>query len=1754
VHGPELAAELYVLGWELGDPLGDSSRSVVYRAEREGSAYAVKVMRDPQGGAGVPDRMAVLAEFRREAALVAAVAHPGLPRVYEVGQAGGWPYLAMELLTGRSLAVTLTGGPLPVADAVRLAVTVAGTLVAVHQAGMVHRGVNPDNIVFDRAGQPRLIAFGQAGIAAALEGTPGGDGGAAGALRYGSPEQTGGLARPVDHRCDLYSLGAVLYECLAGTPPVTATGAGSPPPPLPDTVPAALAAIVAVLLATDPDDRYRGAEGLVADLRRVLDGDTDFPPRTADELLLARGDRQLVGVGAELAVLAGCWRQAVGGAGQVLLVRGGGGSGKSRMLRELARGAHRQGHPVLLGQCLPGAPVPFGPLRQALEGYLRELDEAGLSRVRAAAGQNAALLAPLSPTLARLLGVDPALTDRDSPVEAAVAAFLAELARRAGGLLLCLDDVHWLGESTGRVLRRLAEEAPLAPLLVACAGRDAELDQFWQITGSLDIDLELPVLPDDAVAALLAVEFGGPAEPGLVTRLAAFTRNNPYGLVTTARTLVAGGLVRPHWGRALVNDDAFDAVDLPTDVRSMLDAQLDLLGPGLAVLTSAATIGDRFGLDTLLALHGGDPGAVVRPLGMALDHRLVEQTGPEEYRFVHHGTRRLLLARLDADARRRLHQRIAEVLDAGKPANGPEHGYDLARHYTAGEVAANPARVYEVCWAAGRAALADHAAAEAAAYLDSAAGAARLAGIEPPSAFEATVGLARYAAGELDEAATWLDRALAGESDWRRRVELLDQLARVEYARPDFAAMAGRSAQALAELGQPAPHGWSRAYGAALWALLRASWYLLPGLFGTSRGSVRERQLAQLRIAETCGRASYQMMPTRVHVALALRGLAAANRVGPSPEYVLGYVTMTMATLAVGWRRFGRWAAGRAERAARQLGDPRLIARVGVCRAYLRTAGRDDIGGARLMQRVVVEQGRWLPTELYLEAATAAAAQLDSRGYSREADELRLRAVDRGLALPTSLSTSVVIGDTTEPDQQVALAEHLLSLDSRPWRAVGPLAWGALMGCAAFALRERGDTGPAGDRFLDAMLAHGPTVANVRPYSRPLFLTLAYIRLEQAALADHVAHPAALERARRAVRDFGRLAGHSPPLTAHHRVLQGSLAFLEGRPRAALRRLDRADRLAEKADAPRVRYESSLVRARALVELGSPSAGVASALALLLAERHGWVHRAARVRREFGTGTGISYATAASTHGRGAALRDRRYLDGLLQVSVAAASVLEPRELARVALDELLKIFGAERAYLFASPAEDAPLERYAGRDANGHDLADLVGYGTTLVERARAERRAFVVTGTEQGGAAGTQGAVTYGLRSIMVAPLRFGQRLLGVVYLDSRATSGIFGADDQEVLVAVANQVATALETARAAQREIQAQTGRRQRELADQLREAAAQLSRTLDPDEVLDRALELAAAMVGADAGCVLVLDEVETRVAAVQGRAAAVADRASGEDLTRGSAVLLPAVLSAAGVEVGDDLVIGRQAGQLPVSLHVLLGRPRGWLAIPLTARGARFGLLILASRELHGGPEESPGIAAAFAAQAATAYDNARLFRQVERLARTDGLTSLDNRRYFMELATRELAAASRRGTDPMAAIMLDIDHFKQVNDKYGHAAGDEVIRIVGYRLRGTLRSGDLLCRYGGEEFAVLARGAEEELLRLAERLRLVVAAKPVLTHEGGLAVTVSVGLAMRWMGESALEPMLARADAALYRAKQLGRNRVATADATPAA
>ena len=266
---------------------------------------------------------------------------------------------------------------------------------------------------------------------------------------------------------------------------------------------------------------------------------------------------------------------------------------------------------------------------------------------------------------------------------------------------------------------------------------------------------------------------------------------------------------------------------------------------------------------------------------------------------------------------------------------------------------------------------------------------------------------------------------------------------------------------------------------------------------------------------------------------------------------------------------------------------------------------------------------------------------------------------------------------------------------------------------------------------------------------------------------------------------------------------------------------------------------------------------------------------------------------------------------------------------------------------------------------------------------------------------------------------------------------------------------------------------------------------------------------------------------------------------------------LPSALRTTQSPLGLDAVTGR--APIPPEAGAALQRLKARLAVPLLLHDELIGVLALGKKKSDEPfSQEDLEVLGPLGTTVAIAVGNARLFTELAKTqaeaeahevrANTDALTGLLVRRAFTERAVAALAQAQRL-QQPCGLLMIDLDHFKETNDGYGHLAGDAVLQDIATRLLSVLRQGDLLGRFGGEEFVILLPGSTAEAsLDIAERLRERVASTPVKTSEIMLTQTLSIGLAAYPHDGETLDALIERADQALYAAKRGGRNRTVRA------
>jgi tetratricopeptide (TPR) repeat protein/predicted Ser/Thr protein kinase/DNA polymerase III delta prime subunit len=671
---------------------------------------AIKILESP-GSADVAHE-----RLLHEARSASALNHPNICTVYEVAEAGGLAFIAMEYVEGRTLSEIVTGGRLPIEDAVRFGIEAADALAHAHDRGVIHRDLKAANAIVSSSGWLKLVDFGLAQrtdepFADDTTRESRNSGMAAGTPYAMSPEQVRGLA--ADARTDVWALGVLLYEMLTGGRPFLGSTLGElassilrdPPTPLPGTMNSPIHDIVHKCLAKDPGQRYQRA----VDVRLVLEivasglrgrasskvdptegiGEPVAPPPILD---VGTGGPDFVGRESERGEAERVWARATKGRHQLLLLAGDPGIGKTRFAMEFARSRVADGATVLIGRCDEEALIPYQPFVEALTWYARVCPELELRAQLAAIGGGAEL-GPLVPELVRRLPDLPSPLPMSPDAERyrlfeAVTMLLAR-ASASHPVLLVLDDLHWADKATLLMLRHIVRSSDHAAVCIVGTYRESELARTHPLSTVLaDLRREQTVtrvslhgLDEQHVNGLIASLVGGDTPRKLAVYVTERTDGNPFFVAETLRHLAETGVLAQLRQRPSAH---IGELGLPEGVKEVIGRRLSRLTLECnSVLALASVVGREFDVAVLEALEEVPGNQLLDAIDEARRAQLVDEAPgrPDRFSFAHSLIRETLYGALTSSRRVRLHRRVGEVIErlAGGRANPPVA--DLAYHF-----------------------------------------------------------------------------------------------------------------------------------------------------------------------------------------------------------------------------------------------------------------------------------------------------------------------------------------------------------------------------------------------------------------------------------------------------------------------------------------------------------------------------------------------------------------------------------------------------------------------------------------------------------------------------------------------------------------------------------------------------------------------------------------------------------------------------------------------------------------------------------------------------------------------------------------------------------------------------------------------------------------------------------------------------------------------------------------------------------------
>ncbi len=614
-----------------------------------------------------------------------------------------------------SLSLRLAKGPLDVREVLALGAALLTELDELHRTGVTRHALDPTQVLVDSHGPVRSARLRPDIKDPRVPAQRGAPNESIEEVAYGSPEQNGLIADPIDARANLYSAGAILYAALAGHAPVSGANLGEvlrnqltlPVPQLRSlgiAVPRSLDELLQRVLRLAPDERYQSAAAVLVDLCAIR---AEYDRGNPEPLLvIGRNDERrhlsqpaFVGRAAELHRLGAALTDAEEGRSGLVLVDGPSGGGKTRLCDELRLIALARHAWVVSAQTSVGeAQLPlrhFAAVVSALSVELRAGSEraAGLSlRIRAALGDRLPLVCRLFPELQRAFADVPG-EERDADHESAptpqaaldaMVLLVDALGERARPFVLILDDVQWASELTVQWLtawqrRKRASERPRHVLVVAAfRGDELPVDHPLEVIGAGGLQLSLPPLSGPEIQAM-AESMAGPLAALALEPITRLSAGNAFQVGSILEGMVESGALVAEQGWQTVTT-ALDELMSSSESAAILSRRLDrLASETLAILSTGALLGRRFDPTIAAELMGLEPAAATSLLAEALDRHILWREAGGLVVFAHDRLRAELLSRIPAERQRALHREMALRIEASDPGRV----FDLAHHFDA---------------------------------------------------------------------------------------------------------------------------------------------------------------------------------------------------------------------------------------------------------------------------------------------------------------------------------------------------------------------------------------------------------------------------------------------------------------------------------------------------------------------------------------------------------------------------------------------------------------------------------------------------------------------------------------------------------------------------------------------------------------------------------------------------------------------------------------------------------------------------------------------------------------------------------------------------------------------------------------------------------------------------------------------------------------------------------------------------------------
>jgi diguanylate cyclase (GGDEF)-like protein len=492
--------------------------------------------------------------------------------------------------------------------------------------------------------------------------------------------------------------------------------------------------------------------------------------------------------------------------------------------------------------------------------------------------------------------------------------------------------------------------------------------------------------------------------------------------------------------------------------------------------------------------------------------------------------------------------------------------------------------------------------------------------------------------------------------------------------------------------------------------------------------------------------------------------------------------------------------------------------------------------------------------------------------------------------------------------------------------------------------------------------------------------------------------------------------------------------------------------------------------------------------------------------------------------------RQRREIETIFRAFTAITAEIDLTKVLTLILEQLERVIPYDSAAVFLAEGDQMEILAVGGEADRQQLIGMKVPSDNGLFHEISSTKQPLIIPDAQQDPRFMGWGGTSY-VRGWMGLPLIAAGEIIGQLTVDSRQVDA-FTRQDARLVMTFAREASIAIRHAQLYQQAVQTA------ERLSILYEANREITAALEPRELYQAIHRAAERIMPTESFVISILDtsvqEIEV-VYMVDNHGASPRQRIpagqglSGYIISTGKSVYIK------NTQDGMDIPVLQSGDPNPIL---------SFLAVPMRRQdGSAFGMVSAQSYQLNAYTAADLEVLELLASQASIALENTRLFAELQTLAITDPLTGIYNRRYFFNIARREFDRSHRYG-HPLSIIMLDIDHFKRVNDQHGHGVGDVVLQAAAQRCLRSVREVDILARYGGEEFvALITETGLAQAQIVAERFRSAIAGEPILVNGISVSITASIGVSSLDDECADLDCLLMRADQALYNAKEAGRD-----------